>query len=243
MKYKSEANSFIFIASIAIGILISMNISLKKVNIRPFLSAKQYQEAYNEKTKLYSQVTNLLEQYNKYSDKLKGYKEDNENEKKIMEEIKKEMLENELEMGTVEVEGQGIKITLKDAQGDILKEGNYYEKRLRLIHDSDMIQVINDLRNAGAEAISINGQRVTNKSEVYCNGPFLSVNGVKIVSPFYVNAIGNKTSLKEYMLRNDNYLQSLILRKIYVKLEEADNINIPSYSGEFKRNFIKEVKK
>ncbi len=45
----NEATIFIFIASIAIGILISMNISFKKVNARTFLNVKQYQEALNEK--------------------------------------------------------------------------------------------------------------------------------------------------------------------------------------------------
>ncbi len=70
---KNEATIFIFIASIAIGILISMNISFKKVNARTFLNVKQYQEALNEKNKLYAEVSNLKEKYNDYYEKLEKY--------------------------------------------------------------------------------------------------------------------------------------------------------------------------
>lgn len=77
--------------------------------------------------------------------------------------------------GTREVKGQGIKVTLNDISTDFdvsSEDENYFERELRLIHYSDMIQIFNDLRNAGAEAISINGLRVTDRTEVYCNGAF-----------------------------------------------------------------------
>ncbi len=69
----NEATIFIFIASIAVGILISMNISFKKVNARTFLNVKQYQESLNEKNKLYAEVSNLKEKYNAYYEKLEKY--------------------------------------------------------------------------------------------------------------------------------------------------------------------------
>ena len=57
----NEATIFVFIASIIIGLLIAMNIGFEgKSN---FLDVKQYNEAYNERSKLYSELNNLKQQY------------------------------------------------------------------------------------------------------------------------------------------------------------------------------------
>ena len=67
----NEATIFVFIASVIIGILISMNIGFKgKIN---FLDVQQYDQAYNERTKLYSQLNNLKQQYYSTNAKLKKY--------------------------------------------------------------------------------------------------------------------------------------------------------------------------
>lgn len=234
----NEANIFVFIASIIIGILISMNISFTRGNERVFLSAKQYQDAYNYRNKLYNNIVGLIEQYDKYDSKLKKYENNEQNEQQVSTEIQKELSENGIILGKTAVEGQGIKISLNDAiEADIESASDY---QLRLVHNTDIIQVFNDLRNAGAEAISINGQRIVDGSEVYCSGPFLRVNGVKIAAPFSVYAIGNKEVLYNYMMSNENYLKTLMIRKIRVEVEQTDDIVISAYTGEQKYDFIKE---
>lgn len=236
----NEANIFVFIASIIIGILISMNISLGRSNTRVFLSAKQYQDAYNYKNKLYNDISGLLEQYDKYYDKLQKYKSNEENQSQITASINEELEENKLVLGEVAVEGQGIKIEMNDASEE--DRINPFEYQLRLIHNTDMIQVINDLKNAGAEAISINGHRIVDRSEIYCSGPFLRVNGVKIAAPFIIKAIGNKEVLYNYMMSNENYLKTLMTRKIRVAVEQQDDIKVSAYNGGYKREFINEKK-
>lgn len=240
----NEATIFIFIASIAIGILISMNISFKNVNVRNFLNAKQYQEALNEKNKLFSELSNLKEKYNDYHGKLGKYEDTLKNEKEIREELEKEIFQNKLQLGTIAVQGPGLRIVLNDADKELFQGGTYEENQRRLIHNTDLIQVINDLKNAGAEAIALNGQRITNLSDVYCDGPLMGVNnGVKLVAPFYIDVIGDKASIKEYMLKNDNYLQILIFRKIYVDIQEKDEVIIPAYEGVQRKNNIKTMEK
>lgn len=68
---------------------------------------------------------------------------------------------------------------LNDANDKDIENSLAFEKALRLVHDMDIMQVINDIKNSGAEAISINGQRVVDKTEIYCSGAFLRINGVK----------------------------------------------------------------
>lgn len=233
----NEANIFVFIASIIIGILISMNISFDKGNERVFLSAKQYQEAYNYKNKLYSDISVLKGQYDEYYSKLEGYKNSELNEERFTDEITNELNVNKIVLGKVPLQGQGITINLNDASVEDVE--NSFDYQLRLVHNTDVIQVINDLKNAGAEAISINGQRIVDTTEIYCSGPFLRVNGVKIAAVFTIQAIGNKEVLYTYMMSNENYLKTLMIRKIRVDVEKSDNIKIPAYAGEYKKDFLK----
>lgn len=240
----NEATIFIFIASIAIGILISMNISFKKVNARAFLNVKQYQEAIHEKNKLYAEVSNLKEKYNAYNEKLEKYEHQLSSEKEIREEVSEEIFQNKLQLGTIPVEGPGVKIVLNDADKESFEGGTYEENKLKLIHNTDIIQVINDLKNAKVEAISLNGQRITNVSDIYCDGTFIGINsGIKLLAPFYIEVIGDKTSIKEYMMRSDGYLQILMLRKIYVDIQEKDKIIVPATNNNKKPKNIKSIEK
>jgi len=233
----NEANTFVFIASIIIGILISMNVSFSRGNETVILSAKQYQDAYNYKNKLYNDIVGLLEQYDKYSSKLEKYKNNEQNQEQVTSGIEEELSENQIILGKTAVEGQGIKINLNDASTEDVE--NAFDYQLRIIHNTDIIQVLNDLKNAGAEAISINGQRIVDSSEVYCSGPFLRVNGVKIAAEFSIYAIGNKEVLYNYMMSNENYLKTLMIRKIRVRVEQSDKIQISAYTDAPKAGVMK----
>ncbi|MBI6873083.1 DUF881 domain-containing protein [Clostridium aciditolerans] len=234
-----EADIFVFIASIIIGILISMNISFSRGSDRVFLSAKQYQDAYNYRNKLYGDIAGLMEQYDNYYKKLSKYNSNEENQTHISESIKEELDQNNIVLGKVPLQGQGIVINLDDASTENINNSYGYERELRLVHNTDIIQVINDLKNAGAEAISINGQRIMDMTEIYCSGPFIRANGVKIAVPFTISAIGNKEVLYNYMLSNENYLKTLMMRKIRVDVEQTDDVKIPAYTGEYKKEFMK----
>lgn len=242
---KNEADIFVFIASIIIGILISNNISVTKGNTRVFLNSKQYKDALDEKNKLISDISSIRGQAYEYTKKIDEYRYPDKTQSEVRNGFLKEIEQNEMINGMKEVKGQGVKITLNDVSTDFdvsSEDEDYFERQLRLVHYSDMIQVLNDLRNAGAEAISINDLRVTDRTEVYCNGAFLRINGVKIAAPFYISAVGDKEVLYNYMLSNENYLKSLMMRKIDVSVQKTNEINIPAYNGEIKIDYLKNVK-
>ena len=233
----NEANIFLFVASIIIGVLISMNLSFNKGTTTTFLSSAQYQEAYNYKNQLYGEISSLVNEYNTYEKKLEKYKAIETNKSSITDEIDMELEQNNMILGKVQVQGQGLIIDLNDADNKYFD--NTFEDQFRLVHNTDIIQVMNDLRNGGAEAISINNQRIIDSSEIYCSGPFLRINGVKIVAPFTIYVIGNKEVLYNYMMSDENYLKGMILRKINVNVTESDSVKIPAFIGNEKANFMK----
>jgi uncharacterized protein YlxW (UPF0749 family) len=79
--------------------------------------------------------------------------------------------------GLTEVEGPGVKVVLKDnpEAGMMPTDGD-------LIHDIDVLRITNELFNAGAEAISVNGQRLVSLTDIRCAGTIINVNGVKVAS-------------------------------------------------------------
>lgn len=236
----NEASIFVFIASIIVGIMVSLNINFNRSVERVFMSTKEYQDANNTKNKLLNDISNLQEKYYQYYSKVSKYENTDKTQIQIAQEMQNELLKNEELIGQQAVTGQGIQITLKDGDPELYDDAT--EKLLRTVHNYDVYNVINDLRNAGAEAISINGQRVIDTTSVFCDGVFLRINNVKVPVPFYISAIGNKEVLDNYMMQDDNTLKSLINRNVYVTLARKDNIKIPGYLNDINVKYMKSKK-
>lgn len=241
MKF-NEANIFVFIAAIIIGILISLNIHFGSPNTRVVLNSKQYQDAYNTKNKLAIELSNLKEMYYKNTSKLNDYKYTNDTTSTIVGEISKELEMNKSVLGYSAVKGEGLKLTIMDSSNEFNKtEGNITSAKI--LHNIDMIQVVNELKIAGAEAISINGQRILTDSAVYCFWAFLDINYVKTPAPFYVKVIGNKDVLKKQITNSNSYVKTLINRGISVNITEENEILIPNYASELKIKNLKQDNK
>ena len=80
-----------------------------------------------------------------------------------------ELKKNNTLLGLTNVKGEGIIIEMQDGTKDdsILSIDTANRK---LIHYEDLLSLVNELRNAGAEAIEISGQRIINTSAITCEG-------------------------------------------------------------------------
>ena len=139
--------------------------------------------------------------------------------------------------GYSEVSGQGLIITVKDANSSNVK-GNATDY---VVHDGDLLEIVNALRNAGAEAISINEQRITNSTAITCAGNIIKVNGEKLASPFEIKAIGLTEKLNGALTMPGGYLELLEDDGVQVDVKESSNIVIPKYTGVYKFNYAENV--
>lgn len=226
----NEATFFVFIAAIIIGVLISLNINFKSTPAKVQLDAKQYQEAINKRNNLYNDISKIKQKNDEISNKINGYNYANKKDEKIAKDIEIEAEKNKMIAGLTQVQGIGLKIVLSDAKeafpGEIVDDEI---QRFRLIHDMDMLFVINELKVAGAESISINNQRLVLDSEVECHGTFIKVNGKLLYQPFFVDVIGDSEIMKKTLLSNEGYLKILMNRGIGVDIEVSDKVDIPAY--------------
>jgi len=106
--------------------------------------------------------------------------------------LNQQVKEAMMNAGLVDLVGPGVQITLDDSTRVATGEedlNNYF------IHEEYIREILNALWNGGAEAIAVNGQRVTTHTEVFCGGSFIQINGTRQMPPYVIDAIGNSNNL------------------------------------------------
>lgn len=134
-----------------------------------------------------------------------------------------QLQQEEVNAGLTEVKGYGVRITLDDSptRANAKDDPDYY-----VIHEEYIRQIVNWLWNGGAEAIAVNGQRVTSNTEVFCSGSYIQINGTRQMAPYIIEAVGDvhnlQSALKFYFWdRLGEYQQQYgITRKLDVPSEE-----------------------
>ena len=141
-----------------------------------------------------------------------------------------EIKNNNMLLGLSEVKGEGLQIVIADNNTGTLKnESEALDLSSQVVHYDDLIEVINALNNAGAEAISINNQRIILTTPIICGGNTININGERIGSP---EALAN-------LSRPGGYLSKLEKRGIKVStIKKSNSITIPKYTGVLNFKYI-----
>lgn len=174
-----------------------------------------------------------------------------ENAELKLEEIRKQatehndsdsLIENQIKnnnklLGLTEVKGSGIVIKLDDNRevdpDEVLGNISAF-----LVHEGDLVQIVNELFNVGAEAISINGKRVVSTTAILCDGNIIRVNDEIVSVPIEIKAIGYPEALAT-LNRPQGYLSIMRKDGVIVTAEKRDNIVIPKYEGVYQYEYIK----
>lgn len=149
----------------------------------------------------------------------------------IIDVLKNDLYINMISSGYVKLQGPGISIKMYDnTDSEIIG----FDINDDIIHDVDVLNILNDLWLSGAEAISINDERVMSTSEIKCNGPIIRINDRAIGTPFIIKAIGDPQLLMASVNAPNTYGD--ILKNVYYigfepKVEEK--VLIPEYKGDF----------
>lgn len=159
------------------------------------------------------------------------------NDKAIIN-LQDELRKANLAAGLVPIHGPGIILTLNDSPRN-LQAGA--DPNALLVHDDDILRVTNELRSAGAEAISVNNERLIATSEIRCAGNTIQINSSRIAPPFIIKAIGDPDTLHNGVLIKGGYLESLKVIGIQVQVQKTDEVQIPAYTGLAKYKFSQPV--
>lgn len=237
MKIKKEQ----LIISIIIGLMfftltLTIFIQFKTISYTDInaLETMQESELRTELTAIKTKYTEAAEQLKETKNMIKEYEESINTDKEAAVLLESELEKSRNLLGKNAVQGEGIIVTLEDVE--VGKNG--------IIRDDDLIELVNELKSAGAEAISINGHRIINTSYIIeLETGFISINGERSeVSPYVVKAIGDITYLESAISQKQyGFIDKTINSGKSVILEKGDNIYIEAYSKTFEFKYAKEV--
>ncbi len=226
----------ILVLCILLGFLISLQI--KNVNGEylyvPLETINEYRTTITTYEKEIGNLQEIIEERKK---RINEYTSIVEEGGKIKETMIDELEQQRRISGFTDVEGQGIVLVVNDATRDLYEGENPNDV---LVHDLDILNLINDLKEAGAEAISVNGQRLLPTSEINCNGHNIRVNGRVYAQPFIIKAIGESKTLEAALIAPEsygNFLKEFV--GLYIEVDTGMNIKIPGYSETIKLEHLK----
>lgn len=141
--------------------------------------------------------------------------------------LNKQLMHDQVTLGLVAVKGPGIIMTVQDSELATEMAAN---KEPLLVHDYDLWPVVNELRAAGAEAISINGQRIAATTAIRCVGPVLKINDAPVTSPFVIKAIGDAAALAGALNTPGGVVEQFRALKFPVRIETSKEVTVEALS-------------
>ncbi|MGE5674863.1 MAG: DUF881 domain-containing protein [Mycobacterium leprae] len=183
--------------------------------------AQQLGQAEEERDKLMAEVEQLRKQQVTTA---------NDTDKQLAEQLQQAQLQG----GLLPVTGPGVVVTLNDSTRPAKPGDSPLDF---IIHDQDILMIVNDLRVSGAEAISINGQRLTGSSEIRCVGPVVTINGIRTAPPVVISAIGAPDTLAGAITMRDSYASTLTTWGITVNVKKETNLTVPAFKGSLQMQY------
>jgi len=154
------------------------------------------------------------------------------NEKTTLADINEELERQKMLAGMVALRGRGVKIVLDDSAVNKIPAND--DPSLYIVHEYQLRDVLNLLWLAGAEAVSLNGERVVATTSIYCVGSTILVNDTRLSPPYEFLAIGDPAALESTVSDSAN-LQTLRSRvKSYglqFSVARSNQVQVPGYSG------------
>ncbi|QCV96917.1 DUF881 domain-containing protein [Acidipropionibacterium acidipropionici] len=134
--------------------------------------------------------------------------------------------------GMEAVAGPAVRVTLDDAPLDVNPGG--VDQNMLVVHQQDIQMVVNVLWSAGAEAMTIQGQRVTSLTGVKCVGNTVVLHGVPYAPPYRIEAIGDVAAIRRALDTSESvkiYKEYVTAYRLGWKVEDAGRVTMPAYQG------------
>jgi uncharacterized protein YlxW (UPF0749 family) len=238
MDKNTKSNLIIFVIFVLFGVILGIQLKNKVPSLAP-VTLNSIEMAKNEIDNINKEIEELKKMLKDMENKIQIYENSAKENRDIIDLLNEELNRTKLISGFVDVKGPGIIVKMAD---NMSEEAVGQEFNLDIIHDADVLRIINDLKEAGAEAISINGQRVLSVSEIKCGGPIIRINGKSVGTPIYIKAIGDPKLLNAAINAPNTYGYALkTIDQLVIETEISDEIVIPAYSGNIELKYAKPI--
>lgn len=233
MKNIIKVLCFSVVSMILVALLASLGFDYDKL----FLS-KEYSETSLELSKAEAQINEMYHNIEYCNDEI------SKNEYKmiqIINDIKNTneyMKEQAKISGCTDLRGPGITVKISDNLSE-----DIFSMHDKIVHNLDILAIVNDLNVKGAEAIAINGKRIVSGTEISCIGPVIRINGEAQAPPFIIKAIGKPSDLLS-AIEDENSYANLIKSYFGINVSAMKNLDIfiGKNADEINYDFVEIVK-
>lgn len=219
----------IAIACFALALVMSMQFKIVNQTDITAIENMRETELRTELANWKSKYEETEEKYQETEAKIEEYKQTRQSNEETEKIVDAELEQVNMNLGKTDVEGEGIEVILRETQGEDLKE----------IKAENLLVIVNALKQAGAEAISINDERIINMSDIVnIRSNFIKVNGQRILAPYVIKAIGNQTYLESALLGNGGHVDELKKLGHDVSINKISKVKILKYDDEIKTKYM-----
>lgn len=135
-------------------------------------------------------------------------------------------------VGLEAVSGKALRVTLDDAPLSENPDG--VDANMLVVHQQDIQMVVNTLWSGGAEAMTIQGQRVISTTAVKCVGNTVVLHGVAYAPPYVIEAIGDLSAMQKALDTSEAvriYKEYVSAYQLGWSVERAGQVTMPAYTG------------
>lgn len=239
IKYKSGI-AIIFALALIMGLIVSIQLNTSEssdrgglvTSIQAAALEKQLKDVRNEKDL-------ILAEYLELEQRLKDIEQQNLSEDAILQAALADLEKYKIATGAVDVKGPGVIITIDDPLPTEEDPGDGYSTIM--LRFELLLSLVNKLKEAGAEAISINGQRIIARTEISLAGDNVNINTVPTAPPYIVKAIGDPDTIDGALNIRFGLFESMRGFDLQVSLVKQEEIEISRYSGVIRYIYAKPV--
>ena len=207
----------------------------EQANIDTMQESDLRQELTNWKTK----YDETKQKYDELYQTLDSYKQETSTDNKTKETLEEELRALELVLGKTDVEGEGAVITLSEKNENELAK----DEEIVSISADDLIYIINSLKDAGAEAISVNNERIVNMTDIVNVGDSIKINSKYLRTTTYtIKVIGNSSYIESSIFGKGGYAEQLNTTGIRAKIEKSNKVQISKFDSEIETKYLREAK-
>ena len=214
---KIARNVAMMVVCILLGIMLSLQ--YKSVNYNQSMSSlenKRLEELKEDLIKLQNQKNELQDRLLKLEEENQTYAKVKAGDSEAVQQIQNNLTKARIFAGLETVKGAGVAVTLENNE---------------FIHvmDYDILNIVNELRASGAQAISVNDERVVAMTEIREAGPYVVINGKQFKAPFVIKAIADPDDLERSLTLMGGVVENLMEEQLKVSIKKYDEIVIGKF--------------
>lgn len=198
------------LAALLLGVMIAVQLRLRTV-VPPSTNTSQLltllKQSDQKRTELSQQVAHLNSLLNGRLEK-----------RAAAERLAKELTADQILAGTIPVKGPGL----------VIEWSNGNAPQAYQITDIDLLLLVNELRAAGAEAIAINGQRITGQTEIRSAANYILINDTQTQAPYTIRAIGAPGTLMGALMLAGGLYDESQQEGLHMTIKKGSTVHIPA---------------